>query len=104
MPNYTPGPWEADRGFRDAGGYGVDHYTLDDDFLTVFCGAEASEDFDPEKHDYIEVYGPNQEANARLIAAAPDLFEALQHYVGKFGNCGEAYDQACEAIKKACIE
>ena len=28
-------------------------------------------------------YGPQQEANARLIAAAPDLLEALQWYEAK---------------------
>lgn len=32
--------------------------------------------------------GPNQDANARLIAAAPDLYEAL-------AECIEGYEYAC---------
>jgi hypothetical protein len=50
----------------------------------------------------------HEEANARLMAAAPDLLEALQKYVAAgFGNStdpylqGQAYDAAIEAIAKA---
>ena len=35
-------------------------------------------------------YGPQQEANARLIAAAPDLLEALQWYEAKAVQMGRA--------------
>ena len=75
--SYTKGPWDADRGFTDMLG-SSGHWTLDDNFMTVFCGEEAIEDFDPEKHDYIEIYGPNQDANAALVKVAPDLLEALE--------------------------
>jgi hypothetical protein len=51
---------------------------------------------------------PEQEANARLIAAAPDLLEACAEFVRKC-NCGEArstrsYAQMQAAIAKATGE
>jgi hypothetical protein len=67
---HTKGPWDYERLFRDAGNHPGDHHTIDDDFLTIII---VEDDFDPEKHDWAEVYGPNQKANARLIAAAPEL-------------------------------
>lgn len=56
---HTPGPWTARR--MHAGGWDV---------------------FDPRGRDVVTVYGggvgiESREANARLIAAAPDLLEAL---------------------------
>lgn len=42
-------------------------------------------------------------ANARLIAAAPDLLEALEFIADPLSGYihGEAFDKACAAIKKA---
>ena len=58
----TPGPWEANFSFPGRDGIG-DVWQIDADghavCTTQFC------------------YAPNTEANARLIAAAPDLLEAL---------------------------
>jgi hypothetical protein len=58
-----------------------------------------------------EVVGPNHEANARLIAAAPDLLAALEavtaclrgfHAADDFGPLDdEAIDAALDAISKA---
>lgn len=80
--NHTPGPWDYNRGFRDTGNYPGDHYTIADDFITVYIGKESIDDFDPEKHDWAEIHGPNQEANARLIVQAcnshTELLEALE--------------------------
>lgn len=75
MPKHTPGPWEIDRGFRDAFNHSSGHYTIDDDFLTVYMGAE---DIDDTSTNVAEVHGPNQEANAQLLYAAPDLLKAAK--------------------------
>ena len=49
--------WACERGFRDAGTPG-NHYTVDDDHLTIYYGEEAIDNFDPDKHAWIEVHGP----------------------------------------------
>lgn len=36
----------------------------------------------------------------RLKEEKAGLLEALEAYVGKFGNCGDTYDSACAAIAK----
>lgn len=40
-------------------------------------------------------------ANARLIAAAPDLLAVVKAYRAKFGHCGDVAERADAAIKKA---
>lgn len=66
---HTPGPWKWTRQYRDslgahafslvdAGGYGI-----------LSCDGEANSP---------QMLGGRGEANARLIAAAPDLLEALE--------------------------
>lgn len=72
----TKGPWEVDRGYRDAW-INNGHTTIPDDHLTIYCGDEAIENFDPEKHNYIEVRGPDQEANAAFIVRAANSHEEL---------------------------
>ncbi len=90
---HTPGPWEADRGFIDAGDTNY-HYTIDDEFMTVYCGRDAIDNFDPEVHDYIEIHGPNQEANAQAIEALPELLEALEGLTEELEKI-EAWDGDC---------
>jgi hypothetical protein len=71
LPAHTPGPWRAEqesvgpkRAFAIwAGRRAVAHYLAFDDFIRF-----ASEKAEPE----------HVEANARLIAAAPDLLEVTQ--------------------------
>lgn len=68
---HTPGPWEASFSFPGRDGIG-DVWQIDADShavcTTQFC------------------YAPNTEANARLIAAAPDLLEAVQKLKMAFGD------------------
>ena len=52
---YTPGPWDRELRFV------VPHNVDANNF-----------------HGIAKVYGPDREANARLIAAAPDLLAALE--------------------------
>lgn len=69
MSKHTPGPWRFNkRDEMDVAIWGSDGFTICGD---VYVIADVSF---PEKND---AYG-HEEANARLIAAAPDLLEALE--------------------------
>lgn len=66
MSGFTPGPWETDRNNVHAGSIATIHHCLN--------------------NDWVEVWSPNwpmdeaeQEANARLIAAAPEMLDFLKH-------------------------
>jgi hypothetical protein len=74
---HTPGPWKY---LRTSGfDYGSTAY-----WVPGICG------------------NVKDEANARLIAAAPDLLEALQHLMVAHGEqLDYAFQQAQEAIAKA---
>lgn len=86
MSGHTPGPWIISRGM------GVQ--------IALDTGTpnEPSARFVAAVHDI-----PEREANARLIAAAPELLAALKHLlnasVGMHGS--EAELRAIEAIHKA---
>ena len=79
---HTPGPWELARNDQHAGS------------IATLYGCEGG---------YIEVWttkwpaGVNQEANARLIAAAPELLEALQSIVDDHEFCGNSWGDRREA-------
>jgi len=83
MSAYTPGPW-----FTAATSTIGHHYVVDGDGFTI-C--------DP---------SPMGEANARLIANAPDVLEALQNLVDYLGadvdnGLDELLTKARAAIEKA---
>ena len=90
---YTPGPWLV--GYGDAVGigevFGVGLDTEPD--WTPVCMLSLSENVNE-----------LDEANASLIAAAPDLLESLVHLVDGIESCGLTgvyLDQARAAIAKA---
>ena len=67
MSKHTPGPWATDRNNVHAAQIATIHHCLN--------------------NDWVEVWSPNaiaaeqeeMEANARLIAAAPDMLQVLAH-------------------------
>lgn len=75
MSKHTPGPWET---FKGQDGWGI----------VGLCGG---------------YYGELSEANARLIAAAPELLEAL-HGLLLFPNNPRENNKARAAIAKATGE
>lgn len=99
-PQHTPGPWEASTGEND----GRDFITIEHDGFPL-CEVRGTNDMsciDEEQEPYI---ADEMVANAKLIAAAPDLLEACIEFVRKV-EAGEArsirsYAQMKAAIKKA---
>ncbi len=87
-PNHTPGPWEhtgqGDIVGKEDNGYGLGYVDV--------CSV------------YLRTVRGRTNANARLIAAAPDLLEALSEIIndgGKFVMTNETHRKARAAIAKA---
>ena len=84
---HTPGPWSVDPE--------LPHRVIDDEHNTICDTAQG--------------FGwTTAHANARLIAAAPELFDACKKAVAALdslvpgrGGCGDAYDALFSAIAKA---
>lgn len=68
MSKHTPGPWLTDRNNVHTGQIAIIHHCLNNDWVEVWTDKWAQTGLGEEE----------QEANARLIAAAPDLLEALK--------------------------
>lgn len=77
MNKHTPGPWKIDNG-------GGTTYIEDATDISI-CRVSAN----------------NQIANAQLIAAAPDLLEALEKAVNRQGFTNDELIDARKAIAKA---
>ena len=86
----TPGPWIADKTSRAVGP--ISH---DDDQSYGMVIPVAWVEFDPE----VEIQASNQ----NLIAAAPDLLEALQKMVSKAykQNWNDAYPEEIQSAQAA---
>jgi hypothetical protein len=89
MSKHTPGPWQCFE--TEAGEARIN--PVRGGFLVAKC--DTRNPFDEE-----------QRANARLIAAAPELLEALRYYMAQFGQDlqvrGIQFDESQqEADKKA---
>lgn len=85
---HTPGPWR----FKP--------HSVDSNYMLIFCS--------PDQGEGDNLRGYCGEANARLIAAAPDLLEALQRLVmdgDVRDSAGKgAINEALAAIAKATGE
>lgn len=101
MASHTPGPWRADtdvHGRKDIVAY---IRPRESGFLAAVV----------ERNDLMDkTMGGSSEANARLIAAAPELLEALQTLIdlgshdtvfGEAVRVTKAYAQAVAAVAKA---
>lgn len=103
MSNYTRGPWiQAGPSF----GLGKMQYTTDIHVEFVDGSGECSDEFPVICHmPGIDCHDEEHEANAALIAASPDLLEALEMLVASFGETPsekvEGLAEARSAIKKA---
>ena len=85
----TPGPWIASTTDRSVG-----PVCSDDDQTNGMILPVAWVEFDVDQR--------YQQANADLIAAAPELLEALQEIIGSgFYLSGDLHDMAEQAIKKS---
>ena len=88
MSKHTPGPWR------------FEPHSVDSNYMLIYCSNTPGEGDN--------VRGYCGAANARLIAAAPDLLEALQRLIesGDVRDAGEAgaLKQARAAIAKATGE
>ena len=86
MNAHTPGPWRYMR------------HSVDSNYMKIYCSS------DPGEGDNLRGYCG--EANARLIAASPDLLEALQAMqqalmIGTQQSFNDAVSQGFKAIAKA---
>ncbi len=88
---HTPGPWRVEN--RE---HALGELAIMSSNGWVACAATMNEGL------------VNAEANARLIAAAPEMLEALWLITcaygasdGRNGNSGECWDKARQALKKA---
>lgn len=77
---FTPGPWRTGRQRKV---YAVD---------TPLAVAQAV----AKERDYSEA-----DANARLIAAAPDMFDVIEHLVNGTADIDTIYEDARAALAKA---
>lgn len=89
MPDYTPGPWEV-----EVEGDGIET-TACGPIKTLFRG-QSSRD--------LEIMRAEAIANARLIAAAPELLEALAFFLGVYMLKSESeWTDYCEAAERARV-
>jgi hypothetical protein len=84
LNKHTPGPWTAAPGSE--GTWTICHrrvYAVSANYLLARVYPTGSSEYSP---DY-----PQAEANARLIAAAPDLLDALKSARATYAAIGDTY-------------
>ena len=91
---HTPGPWLTDRNNVHTGQIATVHHCIGNDWIEIWT----------DKWLETGLGEGEQEANARLIAAAPDLLAALQSVLANSldsQGLADAHKQARDAIAKA---
>lgn len=83
---HTPGPWEVIREGRQ----------------TMHLSIQTSDEGQKVTLARVYVWGDEKEANARLIAAAPELLAALQ-FARSVIKSGEGWTMVCEEFINAAI-
>lgn len=103
MSKHTPRPWKVDRG-RDS----VSMKTTEEESYTLVASVYPCQQKDSQgNYCYLGNDESVREANCHLIAAAPDMLEALEALLNQSGKVysgqlkAEAIDMAFDAIKKA---
>ena len=93
---HTPGPWILTTEPTEVEGVNV-HFSIDSHTHISICGGQSQE------HMKDAIYEDECRANARLIAAAPELLEALKELVEYMAAAGfdVSLDAARAAIAKA---
>ncbi len=87
-PKWTPGPWETIKhSWECTGIYSGDQFTR---FAYRVAVAKIDDDVTEDNQDEFEI---TMDANARLIAAAPELFEALVEAIAELNACCEEIDE-----------
>ena len=87
---HTPGPWLTDRNNVHTGQIAIVHHCIGNDWIEIWSDKWAE----------TGMCESEQEANARLIAAAPDLLEALEAML-TVGQPEGLTEKARAAIAKA---
>ena len=72
---HTPGPWETDRNNVHAAEIATVHHCLNNDWVEIWSPKAFCADAE------------TQEANANLMAAAPELLAALKKLSERVGMC-----------------
>jgi hypothetical protein len=95
MTKHTPGPWEMGPIIA-----GEDIFILADNRKAAIAKASNLEIY-ANTFEKLRPLAAECEANARLIAAAPELLEALKAILDETGGMGGPFTTARAAIAKA---
>lgn len=87
---HTPGPWVASHNSWETSTVYADGRVVAECLIDADVSEENQHELEPIK-----------EANARLIAAAPELLEALQEVIAISDRKHDAWDKAKAAIARA---
>lgn len=92
MSKHTPGPWRTDENDHDAP---YQNIRIEAEKNRTVCIVWVDDAPD-------HAFNAEQEANARLIAAAPDLLDALKaasNYIDTLGGVSQSYRTAIDKAK-----